>query len=120
MTGEILCVCPSGASRSVAARILIALLIAQVSLVLAARTAMADVILEWDHKVKLRDGVRLSATIYKPRDQAAPLPCVVAFSSYPVDYIAHAGVEFAGVGRLDLLTGGDRASAFFPNLRAAQ
>jgi len=36
----------------------------------------ANVDFRWDQKIPLRDGVHLSATVYTPRNQKAPAPCL--------------------------------------------
>ncbi|MBL8268696.1 alpha/beta fold hydrolase, partial [Steroidobacter sp.] len=37
---------------------------------------------QWDVKIPLRDGVQLSAIVYKPKGQQAPAPCVVTLTPY--------------------------------------
>ena len=36
----------------------------------------ASVDFHWNQKIPLRDGIRLSATVYTPRNQKAPAPCL--------------------------------------------
>ena len=36
----------------------------------------------WGEKIPMRDGVRLNATVYLPREQKAPAPCVFTLTPY--------------------------------------
>src|ERR1700741_5421170 len=37
---------------------------------------------QWGVKIPLRDGIKLNATVYTPRDQKAPAPCVFTLTPY--------------------------------------
>ena len=37
---------------------------------------------QWGVKIPLRDGVKLNATVYTPRDQKSPAPCVFTLTPY--------------------------------------
>jgi len=49
-------------------------------------------------KIKLRDGVQLNATVYKPHDQKEPLPVVFTLTPYISDSYHPRGVYFAQHG----------------------
>jgi putative CocE/NonD family hydrolase len=48
--------------------------------------------------IPLRDGVRLGATIYEPRDESAPRPCIVIMTPYGSDNYHSYAVRFAEHG----------------------
>jgi hypothetical protein len=50
----------------------------------AQRPALAGVRLDWGVRIPLRDGTRLSASLYSPRECSAPLPCIFALTPYTV------------------------------------
>jgi predicted acyl esterase len=58
----------------------------------------ANVDFRWDQKIPLRDGVRLSATVYTPRGQKAPAPCVFTLTPYIGQSYHDRGVYFAAHG----------------------
>lgn len=65
---------------------------------------LADVEMEWGVPIPTRDGTRLHATIYRPRDQPEPLPVIFGFTPYISDvyhgkarYYAARGYVFAVV-----------------------
>src|SRR5690606_28011155 len=63
-----------------------------------AADAAAPVSFEWGMRIPLRDGVELSATLYRPRDQAAPLPCVFTLTPYIAQSYHERGMYFAANG----------------------
>lgn len=80
-------------------------------LLLAARTAFAqsgppannpnkDVAIQiaWDQKVPMRDGVRLSATVYRNPAQARRVPAIVMLTPYIAEHGARQGTYFAQNG----------------------
>jgi putative CocE/NonD family hydrolase len=73
---------------------------AALAVVLSAPPAPAgdDVDLLWGVKVPLRDGVRLNATVYKPRPEAGPLPVVFTLTPYIADTYHERGLYFARHG----------------------
>jgi uncharacterized protein len=58
----------------------------------------ANVDFRWDQKIPLRDGVHLSATVYTPRGQKAPAPCVFTLTPYIGQSYHDRGVYFAAHG----------------------
>jgi putative CocE/NonD family hydrolase len=52
----------------------------------------------WDVKIPMRDGVRLSATVYRDPRQTAPLPVILTMTPYIADHAAKQGVYFAQNG----------------------
>jgi uncharacterized protein len=52
----------------------------------------------WNEKIPLRDGVRLSATVYTPRDQKAPAPCLFTLTPYIAQSYHDRGIYFAAHG----------------------
>ena len=58
----------------------------------------AKVDLHWDVKIPLRDGVQLSATVYTPRDQKNPAPCIFTLTPYIAQSYHDRGVYFAAHG----------------------
>jgi putative CocE/NonD family hydrolase len=57
-----------------------------------------DVDLTWGVKVPLRDGVKLNATLYRPRGLKAPRPAVVTITPYIADTYHERGMYFASHG----------------------
>ncbi|HEY6176221.1 MAG TPA: CocE/NonD family hydrolase [Kofleriaceae bacterium] len=54
--------------------------------------------ISWDHKIAMRDGVRLSATIYRDLKQDKRLPAIVTMTPYIAEHTAPQGVYFAQNG----------------------
>jgi uncharacterized protein len=52
----------------------------------------------WDVKIPLRDGIRLSATLYTPRGQQQPAPCLFTLTPYISQQYHDRGVYFAEQG----------------------
>jgi uncharacterized protein len=52
----------------------------------------------WDFKIPARDGIRLSATVYRPADQKEPLPVIVTLTPYIAAHTAKQGNYFAQNG----------------------
>jgi hypothetical protein len=52
----------------------------------------------FDQKIPLRDGVRLSATVYTPRGQKGPAPCLFTLTPYIAQSYHDRGVYFAAHG----------------------
>ncbi len=57
-----------------------------------------NVIVDLHHMIPMRDGVQLAATIWKPSDQAKPLPVVLVMTPYISDEMQERGVKFAQHG----------------------
>ena len=64
----------------------------------AADTAQGPVEFQWGVKIPLRDGVKLAATLYKPRDQKQPLPCIFTLTPYIAQSYHDRGMYFAAHG----------------------
>jgi uncharacterized protein len=58
----------------------------------------ANVDLHWNQKIPLRDGVQLSATVYMPRGQKAPAPCIFTLTPYIAQSYHDRGIYFAAHG----------------------
>lgn len=54
--------------------------------------------LRWGVRVPMRDGIRLNATVYLPRNQVAPAPLIVTLTPYISDRYHKRGVYFASHG----------------------
>lgn len=61
-------------------------------------TSRLPVQITWDQKIAMRDGVRLSATIYRDPAQAKPLPAIVTLTPYIAEHAASQGPYFARNG----------------------
>jgi putative CocE/NonD family hydrolase len=77
-----------------------------------------DVELDWGVKVPMRDGVRLNATVYRPRGVVTPMPALLTITPYVADnyhdrarYFASHGYAFAIV---DSRGRGNSGGAFEP------
>jgi len=71
---------------------------------LSAQKAPPAVEMQWGVKIPMRDGVRLNATLYRPRGATAPLPTIFTLSPYIADtyhqwamYHARDGYVFAAI-----------------------
>jgi uncharacterized protein len=53
---------------------------------------------KWNEKIPLRDGVRLSATVYTPRGQKAAAPCLFTLTPYIAQSYHDRGIYFAAHG----------------------
>jgi uncharacterized protein len=80
--------------------------------------AEPEIDLVWGVKVPLRDGVHLNATVFRPRDQAGPLPVIFTLTPYIGDtyyararYFAQHGYVFALV---DVRGRGNSEGRFVP------
>lgn len=54
--------------------------------------------LQWGAKIPMRDGMRLDATIYRPRDQKEPLPAIFTLTPYVADTYLERALYFAKNG----------------------
>ncbi|NCT68425.1 MAG: CocE/NonD family hydrolase [Rhodanobacteraceae bacterium] len=84
----------------------------------------ADVDFQWGVKIPLRDGVKLAATLYRPRDQQQPLPCVFTLTPYIAQSYHARGMYFATHGyvflTVDVRGRGNSEGQFTPLLQEAQ
>jgi uncharacterized protein len=79
---------------------------------------------KFDTKIPLRDGVRLSATVYRPKKQQAPGPCILTTTCYIVDNLHERGMFFARQGwqfiAVDTRGRGNSEGTFRPNIQEAK
>ncbi|MBV5325678.1 MAG: CocE/NonD family hydrolase, partial [Rhodospirillaceae bacterium] len=75
-------------------------------------------------KIPLRDGVELNATIYLPKGQAAPAPCIVTLTPYIGQSYHDRGVYFAAHGlpflTVDVRGRGNSGGEFRPLIQEAK
>lgn len=78
---------------------------------------------QWGVKIPLRDGVKLNATLYRPKDQKAPLPCVFTLTPYISQTYHDRGMYFAAHGyvflTVDARGRGNSEGHFTPLLQEA-
>lgn len=90
----------------------------------AIETAASAVEFQWGAKIPLRDGVKLNATVYKPRDQKQPLPCVFTLTPYIAQSYHERGMYFAAHGyvflSVDVRGRGNSEGEFTPLLQEAK
>lgn len=91
---------------------------------LAAEARGDPVEFQWGVQVPLRDGVKLNATVYKPRTQAEPLPCVFTLTPYISQSYHERGMYFAANGyvflTIDVRGRGNSEGRFTPLLQEAK
>ena len=92
----------------------------------AAQAADADaakVDFKWGVKIPLRDGIRLNATVYLPRGQQAPAPCLFTLTPYIAQSYHDRGMYFAAHGypflTVDVRGRGNSEGGFTPMLQEA-
>ena len=89
-----------------------------------AMPASASVRYEWSVTVPLRDGVRLHASLYRPRPDAAPAPCVFTLTPYTTQSYHDRGIAYASHGLSYLVVDsrgrGDSEGQFQPFLQEAR
>lgn len=111
--------------RSHGARALAFLLVALGAGGLAADEPKGDPVeFQWGIAIPMRDGVRLNATLYKPRDQSAALPCVFTLTPYISQGYHDRGMYFAANGyvflTVDVRGRGNSEGRFTPLLQEAK
>ncbi len=78
----------------------------------------------WGVKIPLRDGVELSATLYRPSAQTQPLPCIFTLDPYVADGFHEQAIYFAGRGyvflTVDARGRGNSEGEFAPLLQEAK
>lgn len=83
----------------------------------------APVDFTWGVRIPMRDGARLSATLYRPHDQKEPLPCIFTLTPYIAQRSHDRGVYFATHGyvflTVDVRGRGDSEGRFNPFLQEA-
>src|SRR4051794_28862755 len=81
-------------------------------------TKRIPVQLTWDRKIPMRDGVKLSATIYRDPRQPKPLPVILTMTPYIAEQAAKQGLYFAQNGyvfvSVDLRGRGNSEGVFVP------
>lgn len=79
---------------------------------------------QWGVKIPLRDGVKLNATVYTPRQQKAPAPCVFTLTPYISQNYHDRGVYFAARGfpflTVDVRGRGNSEGEFRPLIQEAR
>ena len=84
----------------------------------------ASVRFQWNAKIPLRDGVQLSATMYTPRDQKGPAPCIFTLTPYIAQSYHDRGMYFAAHGypflTVDVRGRGNSEGTFRPLIQEAQ
>jgi len=75
----------------------------------------------WGEKIPLRDGVKLSATLYLPRDRSAPVPCLFTLTPYVAQRYQDVGTYFSAHGyvfaAVDVRGRGNSGGEFTPLLQ---
>lgn len=78
---------------------------------------------QWGVRIPLRDGPHLNATLYTPRDQQAPAPCIFTLTPYIAQSYHDRGVYFAAHGypflTVDVRGRGNSEGSFRPFLQEA-
>jgi uncharacterized protein len=84
----------------------------------------ATVDFHWGVKIPLRDGVQLQATVYLPKNQAAPAPCIFTLTPYIAQSYHDRGVYFAAHGypflTVDVRGRGNSDGEFRPLIQEAR
>jgi putative CocE/NonD family hydrolase len=84
----------------------------------------ANVELHWGVKIPLRDGVHLNATVYTPKNQPSPAPCLFTLTPYIGQTYHDRGVYFAAHGypflTVDVRGRGNSEGTFRPNIQEAR
>ena len=84
----------------------------------------ARVSFQWNVKIPLRDGVKLSATVYTPQDRKAPAPCIFTLTPYIAQSYHDRGMYFAAHGypflTVDVRGRGNSEGTFRPLIQEAQ
>jgi putative hydrolase, CocE/NonD family len=83
----------------------------------------AKVKFQWGVKIPLRDGVKLNATVYTPREQKEPAPCVFTLTPYISQSYHDRGLYFAAHGypflTVDVRGRGNSEGEFRPLIQEA-
>jgi putative CocE/NonD family hydrolase len=83
----------------------------------------AKVDLQWGVKIPMRDGERLNATVYTPREQKTPGPCIFTLTPYISQSYHDRGVYFAAHGfpflTVDVRGRGNSEGEFHPLIQEA-
>jgi putative CocE/NonD family hydrolase len=86
--------------------------------------AAARVNFQWSATIPMRDGVRLHATVYTPRNQKTPAPCIFTLTPYIAQSYHDRGLYFAAHGfpflAVDVRGRGDSQGQFEPFIQEAK
>jgi uncharacterized protein len=86
--------------------------------------APASVRLEWGIKIPMRDGTRLNATVYLPREVQIPAPAILAMTPYVADHLHDRAAYFAAHGfpfvAVDVRGRGNSEGTFRPRIQEAR
>jgi uncharacterized protein len=86
--------------------------------------AQADVRMQWGVKIPLRDGVRLNAVLYLPKDHVKPTPAIFTLTPYIAQTYHDRGLYFASHGypflTVDVRGRGNSEGNFKPNINEAK
>ena len=86
--------------------------------------AASKVRFQWGVKIPMRDGIKLNATAYVPRQQAAPAPCIFTLTPYISQSYHDRGIYFASHGlaflTVDVRGRGNSDGRFRPMLQEAK
>jgi putative CocE/NonD family hydrolase len=79
---------------------------------------------QWGVKIPLRDGVKLNATVYTPRQQREPAPCIFTLTPYISQSYHDRGIYFAAHGypflTVDVRGRGNSEGQFRPLIQEAR
>jgi len=79
---------------------------------------------QWNVQIPMRDGVRLSATVYTPRGQKSPAPCIFTLTPYIAQSYYDRGIYFASHGypflSVDVRGRGNSEGEFRPLIQEAR
>ncbi len=79
---------------------------------------------QWGVKIPVRDGVKLNATVYTPKEQKEPAPCVFTLTPYIAQSYHDRGVYFAAHGypflTVDVRGRGNSEGEFRPLIQEAR
>ena len=108
----------------IAAMLVWASLCQPVNAISSASSNLSDVQFSWGTKIPMRDGVHLNATVYLPKNQRAPAPCVFTLTPYIADTYHDRGMYFAAHGVpfliVDVRGRGNSEGVTIPFLQEAQ
>ena len=84
----------------------------------------AKIEFHWGVKIPMRDGVQLNATVYTPKEQHAPAPCIFTLTPYIAQSYHDRGVYFAAHGlpflTIDVRGRGNSQGEFHPFIQEAR
>src|SRR5829696_9179959 len=86
--------------------------------------SLAEIEFRWGVKIPMRDGLRLNATVYRPRTMPEPLPVIFRLTPYIADSYHDRAVYFARRGYvfalIDCRGRGNSEGHFEPHLNEAR